>query len=276
MAMTDSSKRVLVVMRAGTPDAPRLTTALVDAGYRVSEAGSVPDARRLIADGAEPDAVVVSTDLPVVYGWELVARMRSDRGASKFPVIVLGDRDTPENRQQAEIHECTFLPLPVAAADIVAELDALIKDAQRSELRGVRVLLLTDVCEIEGTVHVPPGFNRFSDGWEAVIGDPRSFVPVTDARLSSLDGERLIAVTAFLQLPKAQLRAVLPVDDRPIQRPADQDGSAALIGKLTRVAAGLAKELADQRNVPVRDVLEDFVTKMEVRRPSAEAGDAVS
>lgn len=269
-----TSKRVLVVLKGGTPDAPRLTEELVRAGFRTAEAASVADAGRVVAESPDLGAAIIGTDLPVIYGWELVSRLRSDHRVRRIPIIVLGERDSPEDRRRADTYHCAYFPLPVRAADVVAELEILMKDAQRAEVRPVRVLLLTDVCEIEGTVHVPPEQQRFSDGWEAVIGDERSFVPVTDARLSSLDGERLIATTAFLQVPKAQLRAVLPVDERPPEARGEREGSAALIGKLTRVAAGLAKELADERQVPVREVLEEFVAEFEAEKEK-ESGPAI-
>ncbi len=211
------------------------------------------------------DAAVISIDLPVVFGWELVERMRNDRRFDRVPVIVLAQTHDPSDAKRAHGLASDYLAMPFSAEDVESMLASAITEAQRSEMRSVRVLILTDICEIEGDVHLPPELDRFSDGWEAIVGDHRSFVPVTDAHVSTLDGKRLVATTSFMQVTKSQVRGVLPlsaaVDDDQVSHHASDD-SARLISRLTRVAAGLAKELAEARDQPVEQMLTDFVHKI--------------
>lgn len=78
------------------------------------------------------------------------------------------------------------------------------------ELVPVRVSLLLDTMTIEGTIHVAPERQRFSDAWETLVRDPRAFIPVTGAVVRrTLDPD---VEVPFMQVRKGDVRAVYPVE----------------------------------------------------------------
>lgn len=77
-----------------------------------------------------------------------------------------------------------------------------------AELVKVGVVLLMDPYVVIGTVHLPPEVRRFSDAWESVLSDRRTFIPVTDAEIKR--GEELVLRTPFIHVRKADVRAASP------------------------------------------------------------------
>jgi hypothetical protein len=90
-------------------------------------------------------------------------------------------------------------------------------EGQRIALRVVRVVLMLDVCRIEGSIHLPPELTRFSDAWESVMRDPRMFFPVTGTKLRYGDDSQLLYAPEFMQVRKTEVRAVFPLDPPPEQ-----------------------------------------------------------
>lgn len=78
-----------------------------------------------------------------------------------------------------------------------------------AELVRVAVTLLLDPYVITGTVHLPPEVARFSDAWETVLADPRIFIPVTDATITS-EGGNIELRTSFIHVRKAEVKAAFP------------------------------------------------------------------
>jgi hypothetical protein len=78
---------------------------------------------------------------------------------------------------------------------------------QRSE----HVVLMLGAYRVEGEVYVPVELTRFSDAWEAVVRDPREFLPVTDAKMFSSDGQ-MVANAAFMQVRKKDVKAAFTSD----------------------------------------------------------------
>ena len=78
-----------------------------------------------------------------------------------------------------------------------------------AELVRVAVTLLLDPYVITGTVHLPPEVARFSDAWETVLADPRIFIPVTDATVTSQNGN-IELHTPFIHVRKAEVKAAFP------------------------------------------------------------------
>ena len=71
-------------------------------------------------------------------------------------------------------------------------------------------VLLTDSFRIEGTLHVSEELMRFSDAWEALVADPRAYVPVTAATVKALDGSSVLATADLIEVRKDQVGIVLP------------------------------------------------------------------
>lgn len=93
-----------------------------------------------------------------------------------------------------------------------ARLPASETEGQRIPLRTVRVVLMLDVCRIEGWIHLPPELTRFSDAWESVMRDPRTFFPVTGTKLRYGDDSQLLYAPEFMQVRKSEVRAIFPLD----------------------------------------------------------------
>jgi hypothetical protein len=81
-----------------------------------------------------------------------------------------------------------------------------------ADLVKVGVALLLDTYLIRGVVHLPPEVARFSDAWESVLGDPRLFIPVTDAEVTTRDGEAVMH-TAFIHVRKSEVKAASPLSE---------------------------------------------------------------
>jgi hypothetical protein len=96
-----------------------------------------------------------------------------------------------------------------------AHLPASETEGRRIALRVVRVVLMLDVCRIEGSIHLPPELTRFSDAWESVMRDPRTFFPVTGTKLRYGDDSQLLYAPDFMEVRKSEVRAVFPLDAAP-------------------------------------------------------------
>ena len=81
----------------------------------------------------------------------------------------------------------------------------------RTKMTVVPVVMLLDAYRIEGTLHLPPEEDRFSDAWESVLRDNREYVPVTDVRIQTLEGSDVVS-SPFIEVRKADIRAVFPLE----------------------------------------------------------------
>lgn len=83
------------------------------------------------------------------------------------------------------------------------------------QLEALRASLVVDGLVVTGTIHPKPGepnFSRFSDLWESLMRDPRTFVAMTDASVEERDG-REVARSPFLCVEKSHVRGVYPVSE---------------------------------------------------------------
>ncbi len=174
-----------------------------------------------------PEAAVIDIKLPGSDGWSLIERIRKDPRLARVPIIVLTGILEPETIERARSFSCEYLSKPFAASALVAKIQTLLaaptvaqsamasarsdRKAHKVELIPIGVVLLLDQYQIEGSVHVVPEISRFSDAWESLMRDSRSFFPITDARITSFDG-RLLGQTPFAEVSKVDVRAVFPMD----------------------------------------------------------------
>lgn len=197
---------------------------LESAGFDEVVAGDVQEGWRLLTSEF-PDAAVVDIRLPGEDGWTLIRRIRSDGRFQDLPVVVLTGAVEPEVMDLAKTLRCDYLAKPFAASALVAKVRTHIEDRQKRvavpppppgparmvQMVPVRVVLLLDAYRIEGICYLPPELGRFSDAWESVMRDDRSYIPLTDARITSSEAEG-IAAPAFVEVRKADVRAVFPSD----------------------------------------------------------------
>jgi DNA-binding response OmpR family regulator len=174
-----------------------------------------------------PDAVVMDIRLPGTEGWSLIERIRNDGRYHDLPIVILTGLLEPEVVQRAAALRCDYLSKPFAASALLTKIRTSIKTREAAgatapppplgtssvpaqvRIVAVGVVILLDHYRIEGTVHLPPELSRFSDAWESIVRDPRSFFPVTEARITT-NGREVVATPGFIEVRKADVRAVFP------------------------------------------------------------------
>ena len=198
---------------------------LEDAGYSCVQTTTVEEGwESMIAE--VPDAAVVDIRLPGVEGWVLLERMRNDGRFHDMPALVLTGLLEARDMEHARALGCEYLGKPYAAQALLRKMEELITRRSQGEavvpspqghnrkitLKAVRVVLLLDSYQIEGDVYVPPELKRFSDAWESIMRDSRSFIPVTDARVLRGDSSKVLATPDFIEVRKSELRGVFPME----------------------------------------------------------------
>ncbi len=198
---------------------------LESAGMEGMFASEVADGWRLLTT-ERPDAAVVDIGLPGADGWTLIEKLRSDERFARLPVVVLTGLIEPEVVRRAASLRCDYLSKPFAASALLTKIrDGLHpeegarprppdprQDPNKVDLVVVGVVMLLDHYQVEGKVHLPPELARFSDAWESLIRDNRDYLPVTDVRVSARDGHSIVASPSFMEIRKADVRAVFPQD----------------------------------------------------------------
>lgn len=186
---------------------------LMQAGYTVTVAGTVGEGWSLLSGATvEYHAAVIGTDLPVIFGWELVNRIRNHPRFVRTPVLVLADELAEGDVDKADSLHCGYLSKPLTSDEIISKVRSFIREAIVAETREVKVHILTDVSQVVGILHLPPHLVRFTDGLESLMADDRAFIPVTEARITHLPTGRLIAETYITHVPKTEIRGVIPSD----------------------------------------------------------------
>ena len=200
---------------------------LEDAGYTCIQSATVDEGwEALLAEA--PDAAVVDIRLPGSNGWVLLDRIRNDDRFQDLPALVLTGLLEAPDMEHARSLGCEYLGKPYAAQALLRKMEELIQARTSGEplatsnppplpplkvkLRVIRVTLLLDQYQIEGDVHVAPDLKRFSDAWESVMRDGRSFIPVTKARVLRGDSSKFIANPEFIEIRKSELRGVFPLE----------------------------------------------------------------
>lgn len=171
----------------------------------------------------KPDAAVVDIRLPGPDGWTLIDKMRSDPRFSSMPTVVLTGLLDPQTVERAHNLGCDYLSKPFAASALINKIKMLretvpaggaMSGPQHVSLVPVGVVILLDNYQIEGKVHVAPEIARFSEAWQSLMSDSRSFFPVTAVRIVTIAGH-IVASTAFAAINKNDVRAVYPMDIPP-------------------------------------------------------------
>ena len=212
-------------------DEPSIVTIiryhLESAGFESFFAGDVEEGWRLLV-GKAPDAAVVDIRLPGSDGWGLIERLRRDGRFRDLPVVVLTGLLEPEVVERASSLGCEYLSKPFAATALLSKIRILLAVAgqgdgaarrsgvdPKTNLVAVGVMLLLEDYQVDGIVYLPPELARFSDAWETLMRDQRSFFPVTNATIYPSIGGHAVASPAFMEIRKDDVRAVFPKDIQP-------------------------------------------------------------
>lgn len=188
-------------------------------GYQPNNVTGAEDAwKELIRE--TPDAAVIDLRLPGLDGFSLLERIRGDGRFHRLPVVILTGKHDPEIIERAATLGAEYIGKPFSAQALmdrvrqamerIGELP-LPSAKQRVEIRPQAVVMLLGEYRVEGKVHMPTELDRFSDAWEAMVQDGRAYISLTDARVERHDGRR-IAESSFLQVRKADIRTVYPLE----------------------------------------------------------------
>jgi DNA-binding response OmpR family regulator len=205
-----ASKKVLVV-EDDWSILQLLDFHLKDAGYRTETAGTVGEAWRSILHDP-PDAVLIDVHLPGAFGWELVERCRGDHRFHRLPIVMMSGRFDPEDCERARSLGAEIQLKPFNGPEPIEKLGGMMGQSQRVRLAASSVALFLSGYKVEGTIHLPPEHPRFSDGWAAILADQRHVIPVTNASILTFTDE-VMSKAAFLQVSKAEIQLVVPLDD---------------------------------------------------------------
>jgi DNA-binding response OmpR family regulator len=218
--MMGTMTKVLVV-----DDDPSTVTVvryhLENAGFTGVYANDAGEGWRLLVTEM-PDVAVVDIKLPGEDGWSFLEKIRADGRFSSLPAIVLSGAAEEGADERARGLGAEYLGKPFAATALLTRIRGLADDSaaggdhpaggassRRVEMVVVAVVLLLDAYRIEGKLHLPPELVRFSDAWESVMRDHREYVPVTDARITTIEGVEVVE-SPFLEVRKSDVRAVFP------------------------------------------------------------------
>lgn len=169
-----------------------------------------------------PGAMVIELASYTDPAWDFITRVRGDGRYSHVPIVILTSALDPQVLDRGEELGCQVLGKPFSVSALLDKLRLAVRKAGRPsgghvDLRAVDVSILLDVYRIDGHIHVTPEIRRFSDAWEAIMKDERSFVPVTGARITATNKETdtLVATADLLQVRKDQIRTVSPKSEAP-------------------------------------------------------------
>ena len=186
---------------------------LLTEGYLSVHAADTDSAwATLIAE--DPDAAILDLWL---YGrdsgWELLDRIRGNEHFQTLPVVILTGVTGSDTVEKAHAQGAEYLNKPFTPAALIDRLRRVMRAAGRAPaLRTYEVVLLTPKFRVEGSLHVTEELTRFSDAWEALVGDSRIYLPLTDATIKTLDGSETFAVRDILEVRKSDVTAVFLSD----------------------------------------------------------------
>jgi DNA-binding response OmpR family regulator len=205
-----SVRKVLIV--EDDPNVARLVGELLgEEGFIWVHATDVDSAWANLI-GEDPDAVILDLWL---YGrdagWELLERIRKNEHFHNLATVVLTGVTGKETFDRARSLGAEFLNKPFTPAALMDRLRRALRAAGRApEVRAYEVVLLTPVFRIEGVIHVQEELPRFSDAWEALIRDPRAYLPLTKASVRSLDGSAVHVEHDLIEIRKSDVTAIFP------------------------------------------------------------------
>ena len=161
----------------------------------------------------DPDAAILDLWLyGREAGWELLERIRQNEHFHDLPVVILTGVTGDEVMKRAEEGGAQYLTKPFTPAALIDRLRRAMRAAGRSpNVRAYVCTMLTSTgFFIEGEIHVSEELERFTDAWEALVRDPRTYVPVTEATVKTLDGRSVLATADVIEVQKSEVTIVMP------------------------------------------------------------------
>lgn len=106
-----------------------ITTRLELAGYRTFSARNGQEALSRIRD-IKPDALVLDINMPVLDGFQVLARLKSSGELARTPTMVLTARNCPDDvRQAIQLGARDFIAKPFRDDQLIARVGRLVRKA---------------------------------------------------------------------------------------------------------------------------------------------------
>jgi DNA-binding response OmpR family regulator len=129
-ALPSAAGATILVVDDAPPNVKLLRLILKDAGYRVLEAGSGPEALDILRR-EKPDAMVLDVRMPGMTGYEVCQAVRRDPAFSTLPVIMVTALSLPEERIRGiEAGATDFISKPFNRKELLARIQASLALAQ--------------------------------------------------------------------------------------------------------------------------------------------------
>jgi CheY-like chemotaxis protein len=129
-ALPDAAGATILAVDDTPPNVKLLRLILEDAGYRVLEAASGPEALDILRRD-KPDAMVLDVRMPGMTGYEVCQAVRRDPGFAALPVIMVTALSLPEERIRGiEAGATDFISKPFNRKELLARIQASLALAQ--------------------------------------------------------------------------------------------------------------------------------------------------
>jgi len=185
-------------------------------GYTCHLAGDAEVAWKTLASEL-PELILLDIGLPGEDGLSFLERLRSDSRFYNLPVVVLTGSSDDDAIGRVRSLGAEYLSKPFAATALMDKVHAAVARARDltvpsnlTPLTHTRVVLfLSGGRAADGIVHIASELSRFSDAWDALMRDARSFIPVTEVTITAPGVEARLA--PLLLARKDDIEGVVPL-----------------------------------------------------------------
>ena len=133
--MTQPTSRILIVDDERT-NRELLTAMLAPEGYDLTSAGSGEAALKIVAE-RPPDLILLDGMMPLIDGYEVVARIKADPATSRTPILMISGSDERDSRlRMMKAQADDFLAKPVDRAELCARVRAMLHRHASPEATG--------------------------------------------------------------------------------------------------------------------------------------------
>jgi DNA-binding response OmpR family regulator len=185
-------------------------------GYTCHLAGDAEVAWKTLASEL-PELILLDIGLPGEDGLSFLERLRSDTRFYNLPVVVLTGSSDDDAIGRVRSLGAEYLSKPFAATALMDKVHAAVARARElappsspTSLTHTRVVLfMSGGRAAEGIAHIASEVARFSDAWDALMRDPRAFIPVTEVTITAPGSEPRLAPLMLVR--KQDIEGVIPL-----------------------------------------------------------------
>lgn len=143
----NSSPQILII--DDSPETLQVLTDILDYhGYRVSPFSSGKAALKSMT-AAMPDMILLDIEMPVMNGYEVCSRLKSDEKTSKVPVIFISGRDdTTDKIKGFNTGGVDYITKPFQLTEVIARIEThLSLCSLQKQLEGQNIHLQNEIAE---------------------------------------------------------------------------------------------------------------------------------